>query len=139
MQNIKNDFAKFPPTQKRKNAVVTFEGDTVEISVSSNFGKVYATQHKDSFKEISEVVEYFNEQITNLHKRIGDDNKALWKEMLSHSNSLSASQDENKNEIQKIKRALEENSIADVYLDVFGTTCLIIGLILSAVQQLLSI
>lgn len=134
LQHLKNDFSKFPPVQKKKNMTVTLERG--EVTISAFPLHAFATKNKDSFKDISEVVEYFNKHVTELNTRIGKAHKELSREISTSSNKLLAVQNENKNEILRIKRGIEESNTSNVYLDVFGASCLIIGLILSAIQQL---
>lgn len=137
LRNLKNDFSKFPPVQRKRNVNVKMEG--AGITITANPAHAFATKNKDSFKDISEVVEYFNKQVTELNTRIGRVHKELSREISTSSNKLLAIQNENKNEIHRIKKGIEDSNTSNVYLDVFGASCLIIGLILTAIQQLNSL
>lgn len=134
-QMLKAEFSIFPPIQKKQIPDVKYGGDTLTLSEpESPYG--FATKQPDSFSDLSEVVSYFNEQISGLHNIVITKNRELYKEISNRSESLSAAQSRNKNEIREIKKFLEEANTENAFLEVFGAFCLMLGLLLSFIQQL---
>ncbi len=128
---FKDYFKRFPGRKSRRKII--FKGYPVNVSTSTGEAHLKVSP-KD---ELKDIIRYFEEEIDYLHnifnkfkKETSDHFSKVKDELINIDHKLS-------NELKETKRLISASSVSNVWLELFGISCIIFGLICSTVPEII--
>jgi len=125
-------FREFPKWKFSKNVTVEIES---AIHTSTIFEPRISTNPKENFKEI---IKYFNNEIQMLYKKLEDTKKENKKETQHLKDKIKSLSDNLGKKIKDTNNLIIDSSVSNIWLESFGLVCIILGLILGTIPDLVN-
>ena len=125
-------FKRFP--FKTKRDAVMFNVDPARMSLRGKDVRVRVSPKED----LKEVIKYFEEEISYLHSQLKETNRELNKSISSVSTRVSQIDSKFEQKIDETNKKIKSSTVSNVWEEIFGIACLILGVILATVPDYVS-
>lgn len=127
-----SDYIRRFPLFKQKKRIAHLQADTGSFATVMGKARIV----KKAKEDFQDIIRYFEEEIEYLHKRLQEDKV----EMKNHLDNIKADieifKKHSDQEVIKTKKLIEKSSLSNIWLDAFGIGCIILGLILATIPDI---
>jgi hypothetical protein len=127
-----NYLKRFP--LKRKSKSVNFNVDPARMSTSAKDVRIRVSPKED----LKEVITYFEEEISYLHSKLKETSRELNNSIGAVKRRVSEIDRKFEQKIDETNKKIKSSSVSNVWEEIFGIACLILGVILATVPDYVS-
>lgn len=129
---LRNYFNKFPLKVKRESVI--FNVDPARMSSRAKGARVRVSPKED----LKEVINYFEEEIRYLHSQLKETRRELDSSIGAVKRRVSEIDTKFERKIIETNKKIKSSSVSNVWEEIFGIACLILGVILATVPDYVS-
>lgn len=129
---VRDYFKRFPCRLKKKSASVTIEPG--KIVLRGGEVRVKGTPKED----LKEVIKYFQEEINFLHRELKKTHRELNNSIGAVKKSVNEIDGKFEQKITETNHKIKSSTVSNVWEEIFGIACLILGVILATVPDYVS-
>ncbi len=127
-----NYLKRFP--LKRKSKSVVIKGETADYSSKANNARVRVSPKED----LKEVIKYFEKEINHLYGQLKETHRELNNSIGAVKRRVSEIDSKFEQKINETNKKIKLSSVSNVWEEIFGIACLILGVILATVPDYVS-
>jgi hypothetical protein len=130
LELFKEYVCKFPRRKRKRNII--FKGYPVNVSVTTSEPHLSISPRE----ELKDIIRYINEEVAFLNDKIKKIEKVNIERFSLLENRLQEINNNLSKELKETKKLISESSVSNVWRELFGISCIILGLIYSTIPDL---